>query len=203
MSKTTVNRVIRILKGYTDSVHEQVSIAHALRGKGIPPTDGVKKKNVEDHLSLNLDYNPGTSLGHLEEIGLVESYTPPGPEFFAISERVDDVVNGRVDEVAEVDIEALIEHIHDDDPPRSRDSGVAADGGQNTLRAVVADAFDLQNDAVEGFLRTGDPVDKLNESIEAIEDHDLQTRESYGEIYVRRAAFRWQLTQNAIDLYER
>lgn len=51
---------------------------------------------------------------HLEEIEAVDGVTPDGPRFYAYSERLGEIVLGRVDEAATTDIEGLIEHIQDD-----------------------------------------------------------------------------------------
>ena len=203
MSKKEAERHIRSQKGNTDSVDEQVIIAHAMWDEGIaPPRGGVKKAELEDQLGIVLKYNPGTSLDHLEEASMVESYTPPGPDGYAINERLDEIVNGRTGEVAEEDIEALIQHIHDDDPNPGQQADVATDGSRSTVRSVIADAFDLRPQAVEGFLRTGDQVLKLNTAIQAMEDKGLPTRSSYGSIIFRNAAYRWQLNGTATGLYD-
>jgi hypothetical protein len=204
MTKEELNRFIRSEKRKTHSVDEQAIIALSMYEQGIGPLhDGVKRADLEDELGLNLDYNIGTSLNHLEEIGVVEGLRPPGPKGYAISERLDDIVNGKVDETAEVDIENLIDHIQDDDPTPSGDTPAVADGSGVTVRRVVADAFDLAPDGVEDHLRSGDQVNKLNDAVDAIEDSpEVDKRDDYGRIVFRNTAYRYRLTEKAVELVE-
>lgn len=204
MTNADLEQYIRAKKARTDSIDEQVTIAHAMWDADIDPDhDGVKRADLEDELGLDLEYNVGTSLGHLEEIDVVEEFLPPGPSGYAISERLDDIVNGEADEVAETDIERLIQHIQDDDPATDDEASAVADGAGVTMRTVVADAFDVMPEAVEQYLRKGDQVDKLNDAIDAIEDHDdVEAHDDYGKIVFRNAAYRYRLTEKAVDLVE-
>lgn len=78
-----------------------------------------------------------------------------------------------------------------------------ADGAGITVRTVVANEFDVMPEAVEQYLRKGDQVDKLNDAIEAIEDHDdIETRDNYGKIGFRNVAYRYRLTEKAVGLVE-
>lgn len=204
MTKADLERYIRAHKSRTDSIDEQILIAHAMWDGNLDPGhDGVKRADLEDELGLDLEYNVGTSLGHLEEIDVVEEFLPPGPSGYAISERLDDIVNGEADDVAETDIELVIQHIQDDDPVTDDETSAVADGAGVTVRAVVADAFDVMPEAIEQYLRQGDPVDKLNDAIDAIEDHDdVEVRDDYGRIVFRNAGYRYRLTEKAIGFIE-
>lgn len=204
MTKADLEQYIRAEKARTDSIDEQVTIALAMWDADIGPGhDGVKRADLEDELGLDLEFNIRTSLSHLEEIDVVDEFLPPGPSGYAISERLDDIVNGETDEVAETDIERLIRHIQDDDPATDDEASAVADGAGVTVRTVVADAFDVMPEAVEQYLRQGDQVDKLNDAIDAIEDHDdVETRDDYGKIVFRNAAYRYRLTGDAVTLCE-
>lgn len=94
--------------------------------------------------------------------------------------------------------------MQNDEMPDEGSPSVAADGAGTTIRSEVADHFDLKPDAVEQHLRTGDPVDKLNGAVEAIEDddHDLETGDDYGSIIFINQAYRYRLTSHAVGLYE-
>lgn len=205
MTEDELEEYIRHEKHSTKSVDEQIQITVAMLDEPIGPLhDGVKRADLEDYLGLDLEYNIGTSLFHLDEIGIVEEFLPPGPSGYAISERLDEIVNGRVDEVAEVDIEHLIDHIQDDDPTSSDGDVAVADGGGTTVRSVVADAFDLGPESVETFLRRGDQVEKLNTSIDAIEENEkVERRDEYGRVVFRNAAYRYRLTEWTIEIVER
>ncbi|WP_152039945.1 hypothetical protein [Salinigranum salinum] len=204
MTKEELDRFIRSQKRKTHSVDEQVLIALSMYERGLGPLhDGAKRGDLEDELRLKLDYNIGTSLSHLEEIGVVESFLPPGPTGYAISERLDDIVNGKVDEIAETDIENLIRHIQDDDPASGGDAPAVADGSGVTVRRVVANTFDLTPEGVEDYLRHGDQVKKLNKAIDAIEDSpEADKRDDYGRIVFRNTAYRYRLTEKAVELVE-
>lgn len=204
MTKEELNRFIRSEKRKTHSVDEQVLIARSMYEQGLGPLhDGVKRGDLEDDLGLNLNYNTGTSLDHLEEIGVAEGTLPPGPTGYAISERLDDIVNGKVDETAEGDIENLIGHIQDDDPTPGGDASAVADGSGVTIRRVVANTFDLAPEGVEDYLRHGDQVKKLNKAIDAIEDSpEINKRDDYGRIVFRNTAYRYRLTEKAVELVE-
>jgi hypothetical protein len=205
MTEDELEEYIRNEKHSAKSVDEQVQITVAMLDEPIGPLhDGVKRADLEAYLGLNLEYNIGTSLSHLEEIGIVEEFLPPGPSGYAISERLDEIVNGRVGEVVEVDIDRLINHIQDDDPTSSDSDVAVADGGGTTVRSVVANAFDLGPESVEPFLRRGDQVEKLNTSIDAIEENEeVERRDGYGRIVFRNAAYRYRLTEWAIEVVER
>lgn len=169
-----------------------------------PQHDGLKRTEIEERLDLDLEYNVKTSLHHLEEIEAIDGVTPDGPEYYAISERLDEIVLGRVDEVASADIEALIEHIQDDDSTGDDETPAVADGGGPSLRSVVADEFDIVLDALEEYLRQGDQVEKLNMAVDAIEDHEtVEKRDTYDRIIFRRGAHRYRLSTDQVERYQR
>jgi len=205
MTKEHAERYIRIEKRGTRSVDDQVTISHGKWDQNIGPNDdGLREDEIEDELDLDLDYNVGTSLDHLVEIDVIEEVIPSGPDYYAISERLDDVINGRVDEVAAEDIEALIDHMQDDDPPEEEETTAVADGGGVTIRSLLSDEFDVLPDTMEHFLRRGDQVEKLNTAVETInENEEIEKREDYDEITFRRGAHRYRLTEEQVARYER
>lgn len=209
MGKTHAEREIRTKKRHTRSVGEQVQIDHAMWDNAIVPNhDGIRAAEIEDRLGLDLTFNPRTSLGHLAEIDMVEEFFPPGPEVLAIAEWMGDdgeVVLGEVDEAAEEGIEALIDDIRDSDSPEGGDAPAVADGGAATLRHVVADTFDLEPEAVEEHLKsTDDQVKALNKAVDSIEETEgFDLGDDYGRIAFINRAYRYRLTDKAIDLYQR
>lgn len=205
MSKRDVEDYIRREKRNTHSVDDQVKIAHALWDRGKHPDgQGVKRSDLEDELDLDLDYSVKTCLRHLEEIDIVDEYREPGPDTYVIADWHDEVfIMGMVGEAAEEGIESLIDHVQDEDPLSGDDTPAIADGGGITLRQVVAERFDLQPDALEQHLRGDNQVDKLNDAVEGIEEHDdFETRDDYGEIRFVNVPYRYRLTAFAVDLYE-
>lgn len=205
MTREHAERYILTENRRTLSSEDQVDISHAMWDEDITPThDGIKSADIEDRLDLDLEYNVDTSIDHLEEADMVEGTAPDGPDFYAISERLDDIVNGEVDEVAEEDIELVIGHMQEDDPVSGDGTTAIADGGGATVRGVLSDEFDVVPDAMEDFLRDGDQFEKLNQAVDAIRDHDgVEARDDYGKIVIRRGAFRYTLTPHAVDLYTR
>lgn len=205
MSKQDVEDYIRREKRHTHSLDDQVKISHAMWDYGIlPDEEGGKRSDLADELGLNLDYSLKTSLRHLEEIDIVDEYLEPGPETYVIADWHEETfIMGMVDEAAEEGIEALIDHVQDEDPVSGDETPVAADGAGITLRHVVADQFDLQPQALEDHLRGDNKVEKLNDAVEGIEAHeDFETRDDYGEIRFVNVPYRYRLTAFAVDLYE-
>ena len=207
MAKKHAEDEIRDEKDNAHSTDEQVEISHGMWDHNIGPAhDGVKRASVEDALGLDLDHKPKTSLKHLVDIDMVEEFRRPGPDTFVIADwrEEDAFIMGEVEETATEAIEALIDHMHDDDPIEGDDTPAVADGAGPTIRNTVADAFDYEPTAVEEQLRIGDPLEKLNDAVEAIqEEDDLETRDDYGEIVFINQAYRYRLTPKAVRLYEK
>lgn len=204
MAQRHVKAHIHREKGNTRSVEEQVTIAHAMWDHNLTPgNDGIKRNEVEEQLDLDLDYSPRTSLQHLVEAGIVAEFQRPGPNTYVIADwKEDGIVNGEVEDAAEEGIVALLDHIEDNDPVEGDDTPAVADGGVGVVRQVVSEAFDYEPQKVEEHLTTGDPVDKLNDAVEAIQEHEeISTRDDYGEILFLRPANRYRLSGQAVELY--
>lgn len=214
-----IAQYVRERKGNTHSVDDQVAVAKALYEAGIgPDREGIKRTELVERLEIDIEYRPRTILNHLVEIDLLEETAPPGPDVFAISERRDEIVNGRVTEEAEENIEALIAHIDDElqsieledeaaelEGPQvsaSAPSVALADGAGRTVRSILADAFPVDPEGVIDYLRSGDPVDRLNEAVDVIEaSEEVSKSEDYGRIVFVRPAYRYRLTEEAMDLF--
>lgn len=205
MSKSDVREHIEAEKANARSTDELVTIAHAMWDHEIGPQhDGLKRAQIEDALSLDLDYKPKTCLKHLVDIDIVEEFTRPGPDTYVIADWRDEdaFIMGEVTEAAEGAIESLIDHMQDDDPAGGDPDTAVADGGV-TIRATLATRFDYEPRAVEENLRAGDPVDKLNEAVSTIEETDgLETRDDYGEVVFINKTYRYRLTTAAVKRYE-
>jgi hypothetical protein len=209
---------VRERKGNTHSVGDQVTVAKAFYEAGIGPAEkGLKRAELLDSLDVDIEYQPRTVLNHLVDAGVLAQTAPPGPDVFAISERLDDIVNGQVTEEAEANLDALIAHIDDElqvtelsadaaerDGPQARISApsvAVADGAGRTIRSILAAAFGVEPEQVTDFLRSGDPVDRLNTAVEVIESSEEVTKsEDYGQIVFVRPAYRYRLTEQAMDL---
>jgi len=208
MATRHIEYAIRYIKRITDSIEDQVDIAHALYQQGIDQThNGVKADDLEAELGLSLTYEVRTSLKHLVDLGLVNEFQPPGPDYFVIAEWKDsgngEIVNGEVEEAAEEGIEGLIEDL-DPFEPSGGDTATATDGGAS-LRSALAEEFDLIPEAVEDYLQSAsDPVDVLNRAVSAVEEAEgIETSEDYGEIGFARMPYQYRLTPAAVQLYER
>lgn len=213
-----LERYIRERKGNTHSVDDQVSVAKAFYNARIgPEDDGIKRAELRDSLDVDIEYQPGTVLDHLVDAGVLAQISPSGPGVFAISERLDEIVNGQVTEEAEANLDALIAHIHDElqvttlsenaaegdgsQAGVSAPSVAVADGAGRTIRSILATEYNIEPEQVTDFLRSGDPVDRLNTAVEAIESSEEVTKsEDYGQIVFVRPAYRYRLTDQAIDL---
>ncbi|SFR58888.1 hypothetical protein SAMN04487947_2596 [Halogeometricum rufum] len=205
-------------KGGTHSTDDQVETAKAFHQAGIDPDhEGIKRAELLDELELELEYQPKTVLDHLVDLGILEATTPPGPNVFAISERIDEIVNGRVTEEADENLDALVAHIDDElqsvelgdeaaelSGPQtavSAPSVALADGAGRTIRSILAAEFDVAPERVVEFLYSGDPVDRLNAAVDAIESSAEVTKsEEYGRIVFLNQAYRYRLTEKAMNL---
>lgn len=218
---TNIDRIdqeVRERKGRTHSVDDQVAVANAFYTANIGPDhEGIKQTELQDTLDVDIEHQPKTVLDHLVEIDLLEETTPPGPDVFAISERIDGIVNGRVTEEAEENIEALIAHIDDelqsveldDDAAELQEQRLAtatpsvalSDGAGRTIRSILATEFDIPPERVADYLRSGDPITRLDTAIDAIESsEEVSKSEDYGRIVSLNQAYRYRLTEHALDL---
>lgn len=206
MSDYHARMVIHYLNDHTDSVDEQGDVLVAMEEMGISPRhDGIRRKEVEDVLELSLDFRARTSLRNLVRIGMIER-DPEVPEdlrTFVIADWMGtdgEVVNGQVADAAREAIEAIIQHVHDTDVTEG-DTEAIADGSGVPLRRVLADAFDIAPGDVEEHLREGDLVRNVREAVQAVVDHSVvSTRDDYGMIRFRNEAYRYRLTDRAINL---
>lgn len=209
---------IRERKDGTRSIDDQVAITRAFHDAGIGPDhEGIRRTEVPERLDVDIVHQPRTVLDHLVEIDLLEETTPPGPDVFEISERTDEIVNGRLTEAAEENIEALVSHIDDElqpitlgddaaelagsDAGASPPSIASADGAGRTIRSILASEFGVDPERVIEYLRSGDPVERLNAAVDAIESAEEVSRsESYGRILFVNQAYRYRLTERAMQL---
>ncbi|MDL0135001.1 hypothetical protein [Halobacterium salinarum] len=151
------------------------------------------------------------------EIDVLDRTAPLGPDVFAISERTDEIVLGRVTEEAEQNLEALIAHIDDElqvtsleakaaelDGPEARISApsvAVADGAGRTIRSILAAEFGIEPERVVEHLQSGDPVDRLNTAVNAIKSsEEVEKSEAYGQILFVSPAYRYRLTEQAMEL---
>jgi hypothetical protein len=209
---------VREQNGNARSVDDQVTVAKAFYNAGIgSEAEGIKRTALLDELDVDIEYQPGTILNHLVDAGVLAQTAPAGPDVFAISERLDEIVNGQVTAEAEANLESLIAHIDDElqvtalaadaveqNEPQTgaaAPSVAVADGAGRTIRSILATEFDIEPEQVTDVLRSGDPVDRLNTAVEAIESSDEVTKsEEYGQIVFVRPAYRYRLTEQAMAL---
>ncbi|MFC3957658.1 hypothetical protein [Halovivax cerinus] len=104
----------------------------------------------------------------------------------------------------ELDVTALSEDAAERDGPQARvtaPSVAVAGGAGRTIRNILAAEFGVEPEQVIDFLRSGDPVDRLNTAVEAIESAEEVTKsEYYGQIVFVRPAYRYRLTELAMEL---
>lgn len=197
-------------KSHVPSVDDQVKVVKALLESGITPSkEGHTRRELADELENELQYSIRTLLDHLVELDLVQEISPSGPATFAISQRTDEIVNGEVDEEVEKNLEGLISHIDDELYVASTTSDVAdtpiavTDGAGRTIRSILAEEFGLTPESVESYLRRGDELEKLNAAVDAIKRSDSVTKgDAYDKIVFRRQAYRYRLTEKAVELAE-
>lgn len=216
-----VSEYIRERKNDTSSVDDQIAVAKAIYEEGIGPGhQGIKRSELLEAVDVDIEYQPRTVLVHLVEINLLEETAPPGPDVFAISERIDEIVTGHVTEEAEENIEALVAHIDDElhsvelgetaaewegeSTAATKPSVALADGAGRTIRSILADEFGVDPERVVEYLRSGDPVDRLNAAVETIEtSEEVSKSEDYGRIVFLHPAYRYRLTEKGMELIQR
>lgn len=202
MAEYHIERTIGLLKQATRSIESQITIAHWLRENDFgPDSDGVTRSDIEDAIGDSLDHTVRTSVRHLVDMGLVEEFVERETTYVIAEWHPDVFIMGQVNEAATEGIEALIDDL-EDMPTTEEEMAVIPDGAGRTLREVVANRFDLKPESVEDFLLDGDPVDLLNEAVEAIqESRDHEVGDGYGEITFRNPAYRYRLTEVGMELY--
>lgn len=213
-----LKRYLRNRKDNTRSLGDQIELAKEFYTVGIGSGhDGIKRNELIDQFDIDMDHTLDTVLGHLVDVGLLAEMTPPGPDVFAISERMDEIVNGRVTEEAKENIAALVAHIDDElqsvelenEAAELQDSRVStpapsialADGAGRTIRSILASEFGVAPERVVDYLQSGDPVDRLNAAVDAIESsEEVSKSEEYGRIVFLNQTYRYRLTDRAMEL---
>lgn len=195
-------------KGQTLSTDDQFQIVKMFLEEDIHPDDeGLTRREIDK--KVDLEFTPQTSLDHLREIDLIEEVPPSGPEILLISERIDEIVNSRLDKELDQNLEGLIEHIDselritDTENVQRSNVATAADGAGRSIRSLLAREFDISPESVESYLREGDKLTKLNTAVKAIEESKWATKgDEYGKMNFVRPPSHYRLTQKAIKLAE-
>ncbi|WP_226023672.1 hypothetical protein [Halomicrobium salinisoli] len=79
----------------------------------------------------------------------------------------------------------------------SAPSVAVADGAGRTIRSILAAEFGVKPEQVIDYLRSGDPVERLNTAVEAIESSEEATKsEDYGQIVFVRPTYRYHRSGN-------
>jgi len=193
--------IIREENGDQPSVDDQVTVAQALYDEGVlSEEEALKEDEIAELLEERgdeLEYKLRTSLDNLRDIPVIVGYFPPGSRYVPISERRDEVIFGEVEETVRVDREALLDHVHDDDPDDEEELPLTADGSGITVRQAIADKADVEPEDVEHHLHSGSrdtQRERLNDAIDAIVDSDEVTkRDDYGKVVFRHKAYRYHL----------
>jgi hypothetical protein len=193
--------IIREENGDQPSVDDQVTVAQALYDEGVlSEEEALKEDEIAELLEERgdeLEYKLRTSLDNLRDIPVIVGYFPPGSRYVPISERRDEVIFGEVEETVRVDREALLDHVHDDDPDEEEELPLTADGRGVTVREVIADDADVDPEDVEHHLHSDSrdtQRERLNDAIDAIVDSDEVTkRDDYGKVVFRHKAYRYHL----------
>lgn len=208
---------IRTRNTHTQSLDDQVALAKALYRDGIGPDhEGMKSTELREELDTDLHHRSRTVLENLVEIDVVDRVKPAGPDVFAISERTDEIVDGRVKQEAQRNLEALVEHVDDelqavevvdstterrDLTPDGEPSVALSDGAGTAIRSILAKEFGVAPEEVIGYLRSGDPVDRLDAAVDAIESsEEVAKSQEYGRILFVNPAYRYRLGETAVDL---
>lgn len=209
MAHKHVREYILERKSSKDSTESQIKLAHFLwENDYTPESDGIKKSELEEALddsSISLDYSIGTSLKHLRDLDLVRR-SIRGPQILIIHDDKG-IVNGEdLEPLVNAELDSLIDAVQDDDPPGGGDEGEAVADGGKTLRKVVSSELNVSPEKLENHLKEGDVPDKmakLDSAIDAIEESSLESGgEYYGMRFINNP-YRYTLTAQAVNLYEK
>jgi hypothetical protein len=208
MSKQDVEQYIREQKHNTRSIDDHVKISHEMWEHVIPPGNkGLKASEFEESLGLDLDYDVGTSLDHLEEIDIVDAHFESHNEWHPLAEwKGDDgeiVFGDELDAAVREAIDALVEQMSN--ASGSGDTPAVVDGGATAVRRVVADEFDYAPEKIDDYLQeNNEDVDTLNKAVQAVKESDqVVVTDDYGEIDFIPRAYYYTLTSKAVRLYEK
>lgn len=204
MTRAHAERYIREHTPHANSVDDQVALSHAMWEGGLTGGHGHQMMlgELRDALGLDLEFSIGTVVGHLVAIDVVYEAVEATDDWYHISGRYWEVIWGRVDEYLEQDVEALVEHVRDDDRE-------ATESGRESVRELLARTFDVEPDAVEAHLRADlgagwEARKPLNAAVEAIRDHpEIEKRDTYGEVLIRRGHSWYHLSESQVERYER
>lgn len=199
---------IREENAQTPTVEDQVKFVESLSNLGIGPDhEGRTRRQLEAELASQLNHPIGILLDSLVEVGLVEEIRPTGPEILAVSDRINEIVDGHVEAEVERNLEALVDHMDGElrvsstENIQSSSPPTAADGAGESIRSLLAREFDVSPEQVESHLREGDRLSKLNAAVEAIENSEWTTKgDEYGKINYVRPPNRYRLTEKAVEL---
>lgn len=208
--RTDLASFVREENGQLSTAEEQAKLATFLMDEGIGPEhEGCTPREIEERLGDDVDYSVRTLLDHLVNLGLAEEIRPSGPEILLVSERVNEVINGRIEEEVERNLNELIDHmdgqlrVSSTEDLQTGSPLAAADGAGETIRSLLAKEFEVSPEHVESHLRKGDQLTKLNTAVEAIENSDWATKgDEYGKINYVRPPNRYRLTEKAVELAE-
>ena len=195
---------VRTEHDHQPSVEDQVRVIDIVVWHGYQQDEPLTQSEIEALAAdegVEFDCRDARpALDNLVDLDLISRSSPSDDRTYVVSERRDEIVNGRFEAVVAHDREALIDHIQDADSTDTGDESAVADGGP-TPRTVVADALGIAPADVEARLRAGELVDhreRVNTAIDAIADHDdLEVRPDYGKVVLRRPGYRYRLDETA------
>lgn len=204
MTRADAERYIREHTPHRNSVEDQVRLSHAMWEAGL--TGGHEHQmmhgELPDALGLDLEHHIRTVVRHLTAIDVVYEAVEATHDWYHISGRDWEIIWGRVDEYLEHDIEALVDHVRDDDE-------AAAAAGRESVRELLARTFDVEPDAVEAHLLQDLGAgwwarEPLNAGVEVIRAHpEIEKRDTYGEVIIQRGHSWYHLTGSQVERYER
>lgn len=201
---------IREENGRKLTVNDQVKLAKSLFDRGIGPNhEGYTCHEIEEEIASDFEHSIQVLLDHLVDLSLVKEIHPSGPEILVVSERINEVIDGRIEKEVERNLEELINHMDSElrvsstEDLQASSPPTAADGAGETIRSLLAKEFTVPPEQVESHLREGDQLPKLNTAVEAIEKSEWTTKgDEYGKINYVRPPNRYRLTEKAIELAE-
>ncbi|WP_336001461.1 hypothetical protein [Halorientalis halophila] len=169
----------------------------------------LRTTQIEEQVDEELEYNPITVIENLEDIGLLEKVEPTGARSFIKSERTQELFYTPENPDFLSLLAEEVDRLFEDLDQEQKSMVTVPDGGdedghgsKTTLRAVVAEALEVDEGNVEeAILGEPDPVERLDRYETAvtaiIESDEVERGREYDVMGWRNSANRWGLSSRA------
>lgn len=206
---------VRTENGGQDSVDDQITVARWFLNRDITVVEDqvARTSQVQERVEHRLDHQVRTSLDNLEEIGVLAQFEPPGSGYYIrhhrSGENFYDPEAGEFVPLLEEELSRFLEDLSSRTEKRVEVAGGGVDDEESlqTLRAVAADALDVDSIEVEDALTDlDDSIEQMNRFdsvVKAVKESvEVSRGRNYDEMGWRNSALRWSLSERATRMEE-